>query len=151
MTKGTNNVRAKITLTNEQEDRFPAIEPGVMPLGTRVLVQLRTPVTKSKGGILITEDSRDFEKWNTQIGLVVAVGPVAFKNRTTMEPWPEGQWVQPGDFVRVPKHGGDKFEVPLPPELAQQIRGEAALFVTFNDHEMISKITGNPLDAKVYI
>jgi co-chaperonin GroES (HSP10) len=134
------------TLTAELREAFPIIDPSVTPLGSRVLVQIRTPKTKTKGGIILTPESKDYEQWNTQIGRVLDVGPVAFRNRTTMELWPEGKWVQPGDFVRVPKHGGDKFEIPLP-----NTQGECALFVLFNDHDMIARIDGNPLDVKVYI
>lgn len=134
------------TLTAELASAFPPIDPQIIPLGSRVLVQIRTPVTKTPGGIILSEDSRDYEKWNTQVARVIDVGPVAFRNRTTMEPWPEGKWVKPGDFVRVPKHGGDKFELPIPGR-----NGEMALFVLFNDHEMIARIDGDPMSVKVYI
>lgn len=132
------------TLTADQLSVFPQVEPLSRPLGTRVLVQIRSPKSKTKGGIILTTDIQDVEKHNTQLGRVLAVGPVAFKSRTTLEPWPEGQWVKPGDFVRVPKHGGDKYEVELP-------NGDTALFVTFNDHEMIAKWLGDPVTAKAYI
>lgn len=132
------------TLTAEQAEVFPPCEPLSTPLGSRVLVQIRSPKTKTKGGIILTNDIQEVEKWNTQIGRVIAVGPIAFKNRTSMNKWPEGEWVKPGDFVRVPKHGGDKYEV----ELAN---GDTALFVTFNDHEMIAKWLGDPVTAKAYI
>lgn len=132
------------TLTAEQAEVFPPCEPLSTPLGSRVLVQIRSPKTKTKGGIILTNDIQEVEKWNTQIGRVIAVGPIAFKNRTSMDKWPEGEWVKPGDFVRVPKHGGDKYEV----ELAN---GDTALFVTFNDHEMIAKWLGDPVTAKAYI
>lgn len=134
------------TLTDDLREAFPIIDPNVTPLGSRVLVQIRTPKNKTRGGIILTAESKDYEQWNTQIGRVLDVGPVAFRNRTTMEMWPEGKWVSPGDFVRVPKHGGDKFEIPIP-----NTQGEFALFVLFNDHEMIAQIHGNPLDMKVYI
>ena len=39
------------------------------------------------------------------IGRVVEIGPLAFKNRETMESWPEGSWASVGDYVRVPKWG----------------------------------------------
>lgn len=130
----------------ELEESFPTVDPGFTPLGERVLVQIRTPKTKSKGGILLTENAKDTEKWNTQIARVHSVGPLAYHNRTDLSKWPEGDWVAPGDFVRCPKYGGDRFEVPIPGR-----QGEFALFVTFQDHEMIGKVLGNPLEMKVYV
>lgn len=123
---------------------FPQVEPGAIPLGTRVLIQLRTPKAKSAGGILLTTDTKDTEKWNTQVGRVVSIGPLAFRNRSTQEPWPEGSWVSVGDFVRVPKYGGDRWQVDIKDQ-------DPALFVMFNDHELIAKVVGDPLQMRAFV
>lgn len=125
-------------------EAFPAVEPGVRPFGSRVLVQIRNPKQKTASGIILDTGSRDTEKWNTQVGRVVALGPLAFKNRNTMESWPEGNWCQPGDFVRVAKYGGDRWEVPLPD-------GEVAMFVIFNDLDIIGQVTGDPLAVRAFV
>lgn len=125
-------------------EAFPAASAGIRPFGSRILVQIRTPKTKSAGGIIIDPGSRDTEKWNTQIAKVIEIGPVAFRNRNTMEPWPEGSWAKPGDYVRVPKYGGDRWEVPLE-------NGEAALFVMFNDLDLIGEVTSDPLKIRAFI
>ena len=131
-------------------EAFPAAEPGVQPFGSRVLVQIRTPKSKTAGGIILHNESKDTEKWNTQVAKVVAVGPLAFKNRTTQENWPEGSWCSDGDFVRVPKYGGDRWEVPL------GTRGtdggvQTAMFVIFNDLDLIGRVTADPLSIKAFI
>lgn len=130
------------------EEAFPHVDPGVTPLGSRILVQLRMPKMISKGGIILPDESKDAEKWNTQIGIVIAVGPVAFRNRNTLDHWPEKDWVQPGDFVRVGKYGGDRFEVPVP---GATDASKKALFAIFNDLEMIAKVTGDPLQIIAYV
>lgn len=127
------------------EEAFPRCDPGITPYGSRVLVQIRTPKSKTKGGIILTSETRETDAWNTQIAKVVAVGELAFKNRTTMEPWPEGSWCQPGDFVRVPKYGGDRWTV-----RTEDGSGEA-LLVIFNDLDLIGKVTGDPLAIKAFI
>lgn len=127
-------------------DAFPPVDPGVVPYGSRVLVQIRTPKTKSKGGIILTPDTKETELWNTQTAKVVAVGALAFKNRNTMEPWPEGAWCKPGEFVRVPKYGGDRWQVPVSKD-----GSEFALFVIFNDLDVIGLVTGDPLEIKAFI
>jgi hypothetical protein len=65
-----------------------------------------------------------------------------------MESWPEGAWAQVGDFVRVPKWGGDRWEIDFKDE--QGAEGKC-LFTFFNDHELIGKVTGDPRDIKAFI
>lgn len=127
------------------EEAFPLVAPGVRPLGSRILVQIRTPKSKTKAGLILHHDTKDTERWNTQIAKVVDMGPLAFKNRNTMESWPEGQWCGIGDFVRVPKYGGDRWSVDVGEEK------DAALFVIFNDHDIVGKIEGDPLAIKVFM
>jgi co-chaperonin GroES (HSP10) len=134
-------------MNQQLEDAFPTVESGAAPLGHRVLVQIRSPKKKTSGGLILAAETQETEKWNTQIARVVALGPLAFKNRTTQEPWPEGSWCAPGDFVRCPKYGGDRWEVPL----ENHPTSEQALFVIFNDHELIARVTGDPLKMKAFI
>lgn len=132
------------TSENALVEAFPAVNAGIQPFGSRVLVQIRTPKRKSSGGIIIDTGSRDTEKWNTQVAKVISLGPLAFKNRTTMEAWPEGDWCKVGDYVRVAKYGGDRWEVPME-------NGESAMFVIFNDLDIIGQVTGDPLAVRAFI
>lgn len=127
------------------DEAFPPVDPGVQPFGSRVVVQIRAPKKKTKGGIILTGDTQDTEMWNTQVAKVITVGELAFKNRNTQEAWPEGSWCQPGDFVRVPKYGGDKWSVRLGDDDAE------ILFVIFNDLDLIGKVTGDPLAMKAFV
>ena len=125
-------------------EAFPAVNAGVQPFGSRVLVQIRTPRKITKGGIILATDTKDTEKWNTQVAKVISIGPLAFKNRDTQQTWPEGEWCYSGDFVRVPKYGGDRWEVSID-------RDTSAMFVIFNDLDIIGKIEGDPLAIKAFI
>lgn len=124
---------------------FPAVNSGAEPLGGRVLLQYPRVRTRSAGGIILSDDTRDTEKWNTQVAKLVAVGPLAFKKRDSMHPWPEGVWAAPGDFVRVPKYGGDRWEIVIDGQ------DEPALFAIFNDHELIARVVGDPLRIRAYL
>jgi len=135
-----------VTMTFEDAlaEAFPVAKPGIQPFGSRVLVQIRSPKQKTASGIIIDRGSKDTEKWNTQVGKILAVGPLAFKNRNTMESWPEGSWCKEGDYVRVAKYGGDRWEVPL-------ADGESALYVIFNDLDIIGQVIGDPLLIRAFI
>jgi co-chaperonin GroES (HSP10) len=128
---------------------FPVVQPGQRPYGGRVIVQLRR-IKKQAGRIIIVDETKENEKWNNMIGKVVAVGPLAFKNRDTMQPWAEGSWAEVGDFVRVPRWGGDRWERFVPSESNDSYQ-EPVLFMTINDHELIAAITDDPLSFKAYV
>ena len=133
-------------MSEEVKWSYPDVNPGIVPLGGRVLVQLRRVKKTTQSGIIMVEETRDYEKYNTQTAKVIAVGPLAFRKKDTMETWPEGVWADLGDFVRVPKWGGDRFEVAVKGEPE-----EPALFMLINDHELIAKVTGDPMGFHEYI
>lgn len=125
---------------------FPMVDPGYEPLGERILIQLRMPREESDGGIIIPDDSKDTDKDVQQVAVVVALGPLAFKKRDTLEPWPEGAWVKVGDYIRAPRYGGDRVGIPI------EGRRDHVTFLTIRDHEVIGKITtGDPLTMKAYV
>jgi co-chaperonin GroES (HSP10) len=128
------------------EEAFPVVDPGAKPLGARILVQLRRAKKKmTSSGILLVEETRETEKWNNMVAKVIEIGPLAFRQRDTMAPWPEGSWCEVGDYLRVPKWGGDRWEVEVPGE------EDPALFMVLNDHEVIAKITGDPLKVRAFV
>jgi co-chaperonin GroES (HSP10) len=125
---------------------FPSVDPGAKPLGGRILVQLRrTKKTVTSAGIILVEETKETEKWNNMVAKVIEIGPLAFRKRDSMEPWPEGSWCEPGDYIRVPKWGGDRWEVEVGDD------EEKALFMILNDHEVIAKVTGNPLEMRAFV
>lgn len=135
-------MEAEMTL----EEAFPVVDPGAKPLGARILVQLRRAKKKmTNSGILLVEETRETEKWNNMVAKVIEIGPLAFRQRDTMAPWPEGSWCEVGDYLRVPKWGGDRWEVEVPGE------EDPALFMVLNDHEVIAKITSDPLKVRAFV
>lgn len=126
------------------EEAFPSADPGLKPFGNKVLVQIRSPKERSAGGLYIPEETKDTELWNTQVAKVIALGPVAFCNRDTLEKWPEGDWAKPGDFVRVPKYGGDRWWV------YSEDGYQKALFVLFKDLDLAGSVE-DPLSVVSFI
>jgi co-chaperonin GroES (HSP10) len=126
------------------ESLFPKIDPQFEPYGARVLVQLRRVVGKSKGGIILSTETQRTEAWNLQVGKLIAVGGGAFKNRATAEPWPEGSWASVGDYVRVPRHGGDRIVVP-------DTDGEKIVVLLLSDYDLLGRYTGDPRKVTAFI
>lgn len=114
----------------ESELLFPSVEPNIEPFGSRVLVQIRRVRAKSKGGIIFSETHKETALDNTCIAKVIAIGPLAYKNRNTMESWPEGAWCANGEYVFVPKYGGLRWEVPCN---VKDEYGDKVQFAIFDD------------------
>ncbi len=129
------------------EEAFPKADPNYIPVGSKVLVQIRTPKKKTAGGILLMQETQETDQWNTQVGKVISIGDVAFCNRETLKPWPEGAWVKVGEFARVPKYGGDRWHVPLTPG---DPNSEHALFCVFRDLDIVGKVP-DPLAVIAFI
>jgi co-chaperonin GroES (HSP10) len=125
------------------EDAFPEVDAGIIPFGSRVMVQIRRAKSQTKGGIYLPEEARKTEASNTQVAKVAAIGPLAYKNRNNMESWPEGSWCNVGDFVRTPKYGGDRWTV--------KSGDEEIEFVIFNDLDIIGKVTADPTTIRAFI
>lgn len=83
------------------EEAFPTVDWMVDPLGNNVVVQMKMP-KRTAGGIILTDSDTEFDREKIRVGKVVAMGPLAYKNRDTQEDWPEGAWVKLGDYVRIP-------------------------------------------------
>ena len=117
------------------DQAFPKADPALEPFGSNVLVHLRTPKKVSDGGIVLVDETRAIDADNTQIAKVITLGPLAFHNRETLAPWPEGAWVKPGDYVRVPKYGGDRWLRDAP----GSVDGKC-VFILYNDLDLMGRV-----------
>jgi|GEM_PF-540595 len=135
--------------SDELQFAFPDVIPPYVPLGTRILVQLRTPGSVKILGngtkFYLPDETVDYEKMVVQTALVRSLGPAAFKNRATMQNWPEGDWCVPGEFVRIPRYGGDRIAVALNDEYKREV-----IFMTMEDKDVIGLIPVgyDPLSVK---
>ena len=98
------------------------------PSGWRLLVLPFTPKEKTKGGILIAQESLEKLRIATNCGYVLRVGPLAYYDK---EKFPTGPWCKQGDWVIFARYAGSR----LPIE-----GGEVRLL---NDDEVLGKIN-NP-------
>lgn len=140
---------APVKFSQTLEEAFPDVDPGIAPYGSRVLVQLRSAKEQTDGGIVLAKETREAVQWNQQVGKVRAVGPLAFKSRDSQQPWPEGEWCRVGQYVRVPKYGGDKWERPL--KEGGSVGDDTALFILCNDLDLLGAVTCDPRDIIAFI
>lgn len=129
----------------ELDELFPKIDIEFEPFGHRVVVQIRRVVAKSKGGIILAAETKANESYNNCIGRLISVGPLAFKDRKTAQPWPEGVWAGLGDYVKVNRYGGDRWSIDLEDGL------EPIAFAMVADSDLIGKYTGDVRKVRAHL
>lgn len=120
------------------KEYFPEVECGREPCGNKITVQLML-CRKKRGSFILPTDTRDINRQVTAIGRVVKVGGISYRDRATGESWKEGAWADIGDVVIVHRSGGfNRISVPMPDDA-----DEVVDFVTYNDFDVMDKVTGN--------
>ena len=84
------------------EDQLPE------PVGYRILVLPFTPKEKTKGGIIIAQESLDKARIATNCGYVVKMGPMAYGDK---EKFPTGAWCKQGDWVIFARYAGSRLPI----------------------------------------
>ena len=78
------------------------------PSGWRLLVLPFTPREKTKGGILIAQESLDKLRIATNCGYVLSMGPLAYQDK---EKYPTGPWCKVGDWVIFARYAGSRLPI----------------------------------------
>ena len=78
------------------------------PSGWRLLVLPFTPKEKTKGGIIIAQESLDKARIATNCGYVVKMGPMAYGDK---ENFPTGAWCKQGDWVIFARYAGSRLPI----------------------------------------
>jgi len=94
--------------------------------------------TKSAGGIVLPDSAVEADSYMQVTAEVVAIGPCAYMDRATGEPWLSGPWCKVGDWVIRPKFSQMTFE----------LDGEDYFFM--NDDEVVATIK-DPKSIKVFL
>lgn len=125
---------------------FPPCDPGLIATGSQLVVQMKRPRRKI-GSLIMADETKDNERFNEQIGVVVSMGPLAYRDRKNItEWWPEGPWCVVDDYIRIPKYGHERWEVPLNNDVADLI-----VFCTIEDKNIRGVVTCNPMLVRSYV
>ena len=87
---------------NIQKSQLP------VPSGWRLLVLPFSPREKTKGGILIAQESLDKLRIATNCGYVLKMGPLAYHDK---EKFPTGPWCKKGDWVIFARYAGSRLPI----------------------------------------
>ena len=86
----------------DQRDQLPD------PSGWRILVLPFTPKEKTKGGIIIAQESLEKLRIATNCGYVIKLGPLAYHDK---EKFPTGPWCKKGQWVIFARYAGSRLPI----------------------------------------
>lgn len=83
-------------------DRMPA------PTGWRILILPYRGKEKTAGGIFIPDEVQEKSNISTQVGYVLKVGPLAYKDTSK---FPDGPWCREKQWVMFARYAGSRFQI----------------------------------------
>ena len=86
----------------EEEPKLPK------PTGWRMLVLPFKMKEKTKGGVILAEDTLERQQVASQVGLVMAMGPQCYKDK---ERYPEGPWCKEKDWGMFARYAGSRIKI----------------------------------------
>ena len=89
-------------LEEKQETKLPK------PTGWRILVLPFKMKEKTKGGVILAEDTLDRQQIASQVGLVLAMGPQCYQDK---ERYPEGPWCNVNNWVMFARYAGSRVKI----------------------------------------
>jgi len=78
------------------------------PTGWRLLVLPFKMKEKTKGGVILAEDTLERQQVASQVGLVMAMGSQCYKDK---ERYPEGPWCKEKDWVMFARYAGSRIKI----------------------------------------
>ena len=78
------------------------------PKGYRMLVLPFKLKEKTKGGILLTDTAVEESQWSTNVGMVMKLGDLCYKDK---DKFPTGPWCKEKDWVIFGRYSGARVKI----------------------------------------
>lgn len=78
------------------------------PTGWRILILPYQGKSKTAGGIFLPNEVQEKSQISTQVGYVLKVGPLAYKDT---EKFPSGPWCEEKSWVMFARYAGSRFQI----------------------------------------
>jgi len=97
-----NNDLIGVKKSKKEEPKLPK------PTGWRLLVLPFKMKEKTKGGVILAEDTLERQQVASQVGLVMAMGPQCYKDK---ERYPEGPWCKVNNWIMFARYAGSRIKI----------------------------------------
>ena len=78
------------------------------PTGWRIVILPHKGVEKTKGGVLLSDQAIQEQQWTTNVGLVMKLGPMAYKDK---DKFSTGPWCKEKDWVIFARYAGSRLKI----------------------------------------
>jgi len=78
------------------------------PTGWRVLILPYKGKAKTESGIFLPDEVQDKKQVSTQVGYVLKLGPLAYKDQ---DKFPSGPWCEEKQWVMFARYAGSRFQI----------------------------------------
>ena len=78
------------------------------PTGWRLLVLPFKMKEKTKGGVILAEDTLERQQVASQVGLVMAMGPDCYADK---DRYPDGPWCKEKDWIMFARYAGSRIKI----------------------------------------
>ena len=92
----------------QAEKKKQELEKIPQPTGFRIVLFPLRLEGKTKGGVLLTDDTIQESQITTNICKVLKVGPSAYKDK---ERFPDGPWCKQDDWVIITRYAGSRIKI----------------------------------------
>ena len=100
--------RIKQVEKEKKENNIPEASKLPKPTGWRILVLPHRGQGKTKGGVLLSDQTVEETQVATNVGLVLAIGPDAYNDK---ERFPNGPWCKKDDWVIFARYAGSRLNI----------------------------------------
>jgi co-chaperonin GroES (HSP10) len=117
MAKTTDNKSEKLSIADAYVEK-PRLNPDAIgaslldrmpnPTGWRILILPYQGKAQTAGGIYIPSEVQEKSNISTQVGYVLKVGPLAYKDT---EKFPSGPWCEEKSWVMFARYAGSRFQI----------------------------------------
>jgi chaperonin GroES len=94
--------------TESQKEVTTEKEKLPQPTGWRILVLPFKVKEKTKGGVLLGQETIERQQVGSQCGNVLAMGPHCYRDK---ERYPDGPWCKINDWVVFARYAGSRIEI----------------------------------------
>ena len=92
----------------QAEQKKKELEKIPEPTGFRIVLFPLKLEGKTKGGVLLTDDTIQESQITTNICKVLKIGPSAYKDK---ERFPDGPWCKQDDWVLITRYAGSRIKI----------------------------------------
>jgi len=103
------------------DNDVPTPDKIPQPVGYRILIRPRGSIEKTKGGIILTDSSKNDQSYLNSVGQIIAMGDECYSDR-------KKPWCKVGDWVIFGRYAGARISV-------QKVK-----MVLLNDDEIIATL-----------